>query len=328
MSFVKIAHILGIHRNSPAKWWKQYTAGGMKAIRSKRRGITTGMNRHMSKEQEHEVQKCIIDKTPDQYKLTFALWTRQAVGELIRLETGIDMPIRTVGEYLMRWGFTPQKPLKHAYEQRPEAVRKWKEEEYPAIQVRAKAVKAEIHWGDETGLRSDGQYGRSFAPKGRTPAIRLSAKRSSVSLISTVTNMGQMRFMMLKKPLNAQLLIQFMKRLLKDAKRKVFLILDNLRVHHAKIVQTWLEEHTDEIEVFYLPSYSPELNPDEYLNGNLKSSIHSLPPFRSNDKLEKAVISRMHKLQKRRGHYSELLQAPLCEICCMLSCLYSCRFNN
>ena len=299
MSFVKIALLLGINRNSPAKWWQLYLSGGMKAITSKRRGITTGMNRTLTKEQEAQVQKSIIDKTPDQYKLTFALWTRQAVRDLIRLLTGIDMPIRTVGEYLKRWGFTPQKPLKRAYEQRPEAVKKWKEEEFPAIHARAMEEDAEIHWGDETGLRSDGQYGRSYAPKGHTPEIRLSAKRTSVSMISTVTNRGKVRFMMLDAPLNAQVLITFLKRLIRDAGRKVFLILDNLRDHHAKIVQAWLEEHKEEIEVFYLPSYSPELNPDEYLNGHLKSGVHSQPPFRSNEKLKAAVVSYMRKLQRR-----------------------------
>ena len=147
------------------------------------------------------------------------------------------MPIRTVGAYLQRWGFTPQKPLKQAYEQRPAAVQKWLKEEYVAIAQRAKQERAEIHWGDETGIRSDSQHGRSYAPQGKTPVIRLSAKRTSINMISTVTNQGKVRFMMYKETMSAQVLITFMKQLLKGSARKIFLVVDNLRVHHAKLVK-------------------------------------------------------------------------------------------
>jgi len=176
----------------------------------------------------------IINKTPDQLKLTFALWTRQAVGEIIRLKFGIKMPIRTVGEYLKRWHFTPQKPLKRAYEQQPKAVKKWLDEEYPEIAQRAKKEGGEIHWGDETGIRSDSPHGRSYAPKGKTPVIRLSAKRCSLNLISTVTNQGKVRFMIYKETMNAEVLIKFMKQLIKGSYKKIGIV--NLRyilVHHS-----------------------------------------------------------------------------------------------
>lgn len=297
MSYQEIAATLGVHRNTVSKWCRSYVANGISAIISKRRGIRKGMNRTLTEDQEKDVRHCIVDKMPDQYKLTFALWTRQAVRELIRLRTGISMPIRTVGEYLGRWGFTPQKPLRKAYEQRPQAVKAWLNEEYPIIRERARAENAEIHWGDETGIRSDSQHGRSYAPRGKTPAIAISAKRTSVNMISSVTNQGKIRFMLYEKTLNAQLLIKFMERLGKDASKKVYLILDNLRVHHAGVVQTWLAEHTDIIEVFYLPSYSPELNPDEYLNCDLKAGVHSLPPVRTAKGLKRAVISHMRKIQ-------------------------------
>lgn len=298
MSYTAIADLLGAHRNTVSIWCRQYEDGGAAAIASKKRGVKEGTHRTLSPEQEDEIRRCILDKTPDQYKLTFALWTRQAVRDVIKLRTGIAMPIRTVGHYLMRWGFTPQKPLKRAYEQRPEAVKTWLNEEYPAIHERAKDEDAEIHWGDETGIRSDAQHGRSYSPRGKTPVIRLSARYTSVNMISTVTNQGKVRFMMYDETLNAKRLITFMERLYRDAGRKVFLILDNLRVHHAKIVQAWLAEHTSEIEVFYLPSYSPELNPDEYLNGDLKDGVHSKPPIRTHAQLKRTVFSHMKKLQK------------------------------
>lgn len=297
MKIKEIASLVGAGRNAVGRWCEAYKTGGAAALKSGKRGTRPGDYRTLSPEEESDIRKCIVDKAPDQFKLTFALWTRQAVRDLVRLRTGITMPIRTVGLYLQRWGFTPQKPLKRAYEQRPADVSKWLEEEYPAIAEKAAKEGGEIHWGDETGVRSDDQRGRSYAPKGKTPAIRLSARRTSLNMISTVTNQGKVRFMVYKQNMNAQLLIAFMKRLIKDADRKVFLILDNLKVHHAHIVRAWLAQNADAIEVYYLPSYSPELNPDEYLNCDLKLGVHSRPPPRDIATLRKYVISHMRKLQ-------------------------------
>jgi DNA-binding transcriptional MerR regulator len=253
----------------------------------------------LTPEQEKRIQKAIVDKEPDQLKLPFALWTRIAVQQLIKQLLSIDMPIRTVGEYLSRWGFTPQKPLRRAYEQNPKMVKKWLDEQYPAIAARAKKEQAEIHWGDETGLCSDSQHGRSYAPRGKTPAIRLCAKRERINLISSITNQGKVRFMIYKKTMNAQLFIKFLERLIKDAGRKIYLILDNLRVHHSKIVKSWVEEHKDQIELFFLPSYSPELNPDEYLNCDLKAGVHSGEPARTKGRLKSKALSHLRMLQKK-----------------------------
>ena len=218
--------------------------------------------------------------------------------ELIGQRFKIKLPVRTVGTYLARWGFTPQKPIKKAYEQRPVEVKAWLDNSYPQIAERAKVEGAEIHWGDETGLRSDDVRGRSFAPRGKTPVVRVNSKRENVGLISTVTNQGKVRWMVLNGALDSDQLIAFMKRLVKDAKRKVFLILDNLRVHHAKLVKAWLAKHQDEIEVFYLPSYSPELNPDEMLNADLKQAVTTKAPARTKGQLLKVTTSHMRKLQK------------------------------
>lgn len=297
-TYKTIGEIVGVHPNTVWTWWKRYQTEGQKGLKVKKRGRREGEQRSLNASQELEIQKLITDNTPDQLKLTFALWTRQAVQEIIQSEIGLRMPIRTVGEYLNRWGFTPQKPLKQAYEQRPAAVQKWLKEDYIELTQRAKQEGAEIHWGDETGIRSDSQHGRSYAPKGKTPVIRLSAKRTSINMISSITNQGKVRFMIYKEKMRAQVLIKFMKQLIKGSRRKIFLILDNLRVHHAKLVKKWLEKHLKEIEIYYLPSYSPELNPDEYLNCDLKAGVHSKPPSRSQEHLIKKVRSHMIKLQK------------------------------
>jgi len=294
----EIAEIFGVHRNAVSKWWNTYLREGVEGLKARKRGRKKGYGRTLAKEQEDELQKLLCDKTPDQLKLTFALWTRQAVQEVIMLRFRIKMPVRTVGEYLHRWSFTPQKPLKNAYEQRPAEVKKWLDRQYPLIVRKTMQEGAEIHWGDETGVRSDSQHGRSYSPRGQTPVIRLCAKRTSINMISTVTNQGKVRFMLYRDSMNAKQLIRFLKRLIKDSGRKIFLILDNLRVHHSKVAREWLEGHTKEIELFFLPSYSPELNPDEYLNCDLKAGVHSEPPARSHDELKKNVVSHMRQLQK------------------------------
>lgn len=296
-SISEVAELLGIHRNTVGRWHKEYYIN-KKGFKVKKRGRKKGSQNILTPEQEKEIQRIIIDKMPDQLKLSFALWTRRAIQLLIYQTYKIDIPIRTIGNYLKRWGFTPQKPLRKAYEQRPAEVKKWLDEVYPEIAERAKEEKAEIHWGDETGMRNDSQAGKSFSPKGETPVIRISSKRESLNMISTVTNQGTVRFMIYEETMTSQVLIKFLERLIKDNDKKVFLILDNLKVHHSVLVKEWVENHKNQIEIFYLPSYSPELNPDEYLNCDLKNGVHTLPPSRSKKGLKKNVFSHMKKLQK------------------------------
>ena len=184
------------------------------------------------------------------------------------------MPIRTVGKYLSRWGFTPQKPVKRAREQKPEAI-EMAERRISPIARQAKKEKAEILWGDETGIQNEANRTRGYSPQGIKPVLRISSKKERISMISAINNEGKVRFMIYKESMTSSRLIGFMTRLIKDAGRKVYLILDNLKVHHSNAVAEWLEKKKDTIAVFYLPSYSPELNPDEYLNNDLKHRVHS-----------------------------------------------------
>ena len=296
--YKEIAEITGVHQNTIARWCKDYQRKGAKAIEIKKRGRREGICRTLSLEQEMTIQKTIYDKCPDQLKFSFALWTRKAVKQLIKHFYSIEMPVRTVGEYLKRWGFTPQKPLRRAYRQNPKAIKKWLDEEYPAIAQKACKEGAEIHWGDETGICNESYYGRSYAPRGQTPVIRLHPKCKRVNLISTVTNQGKVRFMVYEEKMNSETLIKFMKRLIKESPRKIFLVLDNLKVHHSYKVRDWLKKHKEQIEVFFLPSYSPELNPDEYLNCDLKIGVHSKTPVRTKEQLKNKAVSYLKKLQK------------------------------
>ena len=208
---------------------------------------------------------------PDQLNIDSALWTRSAVQTLIACECDVKMPIRTVGEYLKRWGYTPQKPLKRAYEQNPQTVKVWLETDDPALEQRAATEAAEIAWGDESGLRSDAQVGRGYAPKGRTPEIGLNTQRVGVNYIASISNQGKVRFMLYTQKLTAQVLILFLERLISKRKRKL---------------------------MHFLPSYSPQLNPAEYLNGDVKQGVHSKPPTRNLSQLKGRLRAHLFKLQK------------------------------
>lgn len=263
-----------------------------------RRGRRVGEDRALTNEQEMHLQRLICEKRPEQLKMEFALWNRAAVMELIEREYGIKLSVRGIGNYLKRWGFTPQKPIKKAYEQRPQAVQSWLDEQYPEIEKRAKAEGAEIHWGDETAVVNTDVRGRSYAPAGKTPVIfAIGGTRQKLSMIATVTNQGKTRWMIIDEAFNSDRLIEFLEALIKDADRKVFLILDNLRVHHSKPVKAWVAERKDKIEVFYLPSYSPELNPEERLNADLKQALYSKVPVRTKAKLKAATTAHMQLLE-------------------------------
>jgi transposase len=268
----EIARLLGVSRVAVSRWVCAHSKGGEQAVLKKKRGRRSQDMKLLKPHQCATIVNIIRDRCPDQLKFPFFLWTREAVGMLIEKKYGIKMAIRSVGNYLKRWGFTPQKPLRRAYERQDKAVKNWLEKTYPMIADRARQEKAEIHWGDEAGFRSDHQTGTSYSPKGKTPIIKSTGKRFRINMISTVTNKGTMRFMLFEESFTADVFLKFLKRLTKGSPSKIFLILDNLRVHHAKILKPWLEENKDKIELFYLPSYSPELNPDELLNQDVKSN--------------------------------------------------------
>lgn len=294
----KVAEFYGVNQNTITNWVKKYALEGNKGLTDNKRGVKSEDKKLLNKQQEKEIQKMITDVMPDQLKLDYALWTRKAVKELVEREFGVVLAINTMGDYLRSWGFSPQKPKKLAYEQCPKKVRKWLDEDYPAIKERAKKESAEIQWGDETGVRNSNQHGRSYAPKGKTPVKRHMSKRFSVNMVSTVTNQGQVRFMIYTGSMNADRLIEFMVQLIKNKEQKIFLILDNLRVHHSKLVKEWAEENKNKIELFYLPSYSPEKNPDEYLNCDLKYGMSEKPAPKNEKQLKSNVEDHMNMLKE------------------------------
>src|SRR4051794_24332857 len=290
LTYGVIAAQVGLSRTGVFDICKRFAAEGGKGLVSQPRGRKPDEQRLLDAAQEAAVRRLICRRPPDELGLPFALWNRAAVCEVIRQRCGVVLAIRTVGKYLARWGFTAQKPLRRAYEQNPAAVRRWLRQEYPALVAQAKSEKGTIFWGDETGLRSDDVRGRGDAPRGRTPVVRVCHRRAGLSLISAVSNRGALRWMVVDGAVNAAALIRFLPRLIRDTKRKVFLILDRLRVHQAARVRAWLAAHRAKIEVFYLPAYSPELNPDEGLNADLKQVVTRKAPARSKPQLKRATV--------------------------------------
>ena len=298
MKYSDISEIVGVNRNKVSEWYKLWLSGGSKALKVKSRGKPKGSGCTLDPDQQNRVRCCLITCTPDQLQFNFALWTRAAVRQLIAHLFKIDMPIRTVGHYLKQWGFTPQKPVKRSYERCSKRVQKWLNEEYPEIERKAHEEGAEIHWGDETGVCNQDQVGRGYAPKGKTPVRERKGKKERVNMISTVTKLGKIRFMFYEGSMNYQQLIKFMRRLIKDTDKKVYLILDNLRVHHAKKVKEWVNQKSESIELHYLPSYSTDLNPDEYLNRDLKAELSRRPSGRKDGHFKSQAQTEMRRLQK------------------------------
>ena len=274
MNQARAARVFGVSRQAVNAWWGRYREAGTRALRAQKRGRPP--EPLLSRQEATQVVRLIRDRCPDQLKLPFALWTRQAVCDLLEQRWGLGISVWTAGRYLAAWGLTPQKPLRRAYEQDPVAVRRWLQEEYPAILAQAKAEEGLIHWGDEMGLRSDHQTGTSYGIKGQTPVIPGTGKRFGCNMISAITNRGELSFMVFKERFTAAVFIVFLTRLLRLAKNagrgKVFLIVDGHPVHRSARVRRWVEAHAGDLRLFFLPGYSPELNPDELLNQDVKSN--------------------------------------------------------
>lgn len=306
-----ISEYLGVHRNTVGDWWWQYEEYGDAALHQLSRGRKEGEGRLLTPMDEADVQALMKGHFPEDYEIDSALWTRRAVQALIEQQCGIELPIRTVGEYLHRWGYSPQKPTERAYEQDPKVVATWIEKTYPAIVEQAQREEATIEWGDESGLKSNEYGGRGYAPIGQTPEIRPSErKRERLNFIASVSNAGHVQFMLYTCNLTVEIFIQFLERLIQQRTQKLIWITDRHPIHLNPRVQQWLAQHRQQIEMFHLPAYSPQLNPVEYLNGDVKQGVHDKPPSRNIHQFKQRLISHLRKLQKLPDRVKSYFQHP------------------
>ena len=297
MSQKEAAWLFGVTPESVCTWMRAYRNGGEKALHNKPLGRPKGQK--LTGVQAAGIRKSIIGRCPDQLRLPGFLWTRELVGSMIERRHGIALSRWTVGRYMKAWGLTVQKPIRRAIERNPAKVRYWLQTKYPAIKAQARAEGASIWWGDESGLRSDHQTGTTWGEQGRTPVVKKTGKRFGCNMISAITNQGDLRFMVFEKRFTTSVFLDFLERLVKsESGRKVYLIVDRHSVHRSRAVEAWLAKHGDELALFHLPPYSPELNPDELLNQDLKNNARRRQRASNRSEMTAAVRSFLRSRQR------------------------------
>ena len=307
---VDIADLLGVCRETVCRWCSAYADGGLDALPHDRTGRPLGSGRSLSDEQADRIQQQLRSHQPEELGIAAPLWSRRAVGELIRQQLGIVLAVRTVGLYLQRWGFTPKRPRRHGRDQDPEEVRQWLEETYPAIEQRARQEKADIYWGDEVGVAADHQPAKGYAPQGEAATMDVPDPHIRANQMSAISNAGKVHFMTYLGSMNAALFMVFLERLLRSTTGKVFLIVDRLRAHMTPEVARWIRAHGERLEVFYLPRYAPELNADEYLNNDLKGQVNAAGLPHNKVEVRSRIQDFMRKLLHLPQHVMSYFQHP------------------
>jgi len=313
ISNIEVAKLLGVNKETTSKWYAAFKRGGEDAISVKKTGRPKKSGKILTDMQERTIIRLLIDTTPEQLKFKFALWTREAVQAVIDHTLGIKMPLSTVGYYLAQWHFSSKKPIKRAYERKEVHVKQWLEEEYPHIKREAKKENASIWWADETACVSLPSNLKGYAPIGSKikPILLHTTKKFKVNMISAITPTGKSMFALYDESIATDNFIDFLEKVIRsNGDKKVYMIVDNLRVHHAKKVKAWEEEHKDAIKLFYLPPYCPEFNPDEYLNQDYKSNVHKYGLPKTQKELKDTTNAYMLELQNHTQKVANFFKHP------------------
>ena len=290
-----VIRALGFGRTVIYGWLAKYREGGVDALRAK---AISGRPSKMTGRQLKWVYKTVTGKNPLQLRFEFALWTRSMIREVIREKFGVRLSEVSVGRMLRKLGLSPQKPLRRAYERDPELVESWRKKEFPEIRRLAKKERATVYFSDEAGVRSDFHAGTTWALKGQTPVVPATGQRFGMNLISAISPRGDFRFMTVEGRMNAEKFIEFLKRLIHNASRPVFLIVDRHPSHRAKKVLAFVRSTEGRLRLFFLPPYAPDLNPDEHVWNHLKNHGVGKQAIRSRDQFRKVVLGHMRSLQR------------------------------
>ena len=291
-----VAAVLGLHRKTVYGWLANYREGGKGALLAR---PVPGRPPKLAGPQLARLYALIVGTDPRQMQFEFALWTREMVREVIRREFGVALSVVSVGRLLRKLGLSPQRPLHRAYQQNPEAVERWKREEYPAIRAAAEQEGATIYFADEAGIRSDYHAGTTWSPVGQTPVVKNTGARFSVNMISAVSAKGALRFAVYEGSTNAKAFINFCRRLLHDAPGPVYLIVDGHPAHRATATKQFAATTAGRLKLIFLPGYSPELNPDEWVWKNVKHDRLGKTGVTSKDDLKSKAVGALRRLQKR-----------------------------
>lgn len=289
-----IAEVLKVSRSSIFVWQKTYREQGPDALRTKK---TRGPKSKLDDGQLSQLYRLIVGNDPRQLSFGLALWTRGMIQELIFRQFGVRLSIVRVGAVLANLGLSPQRPLYRSYEQDPEKVRTWKEETFPQIQARAKKEGAAIFFADEASVRTNYHAGTTWAPVGQTPVVDGSGRTRSISMVSAVSPRGELHFQVYEEGIRKEEFLEFCKMLTEDIGRPVFLILDNSQVHRSKILKEYAEQSNGMLTVFFLPPYSPSLNPDEWVWKNVKHDNLGRASVKSESELAQFAQAALAKLK-------------------------------
>jgi len=303
----QVARVLGVHRTSVYGWLARYRDGGWHRLDARKRG---GRKPKLDGKAMAWVYKAVTMGNPQQYKFRFALWTSRMVGVLIHRRFGIRLSRASVCRLLNQLGLSAQRPLWRAYQQDPATVERWLREEFPRMRALAKAHKAEIWFGDEAGVRSDAHAGTTWAPRGKTPIVSTTGARFGLNLISAVSRRGDFRFMGVQGRVNADVFIGFLKRMLQGMHRPIFLIVDGHPTHRAVKVRRFLEGVADKLRLFFLPPYSPELNPDEHVWNDLKNNGIGRKVITGPEQMKREVLAHLRSLQNSPLLVRSFFHAP------------------
>lgn len=296
---------LGFTRCCIYQWLAAYRAGGWDALKT---GKMTGRPKKLSAAQIRWIYQTVTSKNPLQLKFPFALWTRAMIRTLIWKKYRIDLSLPSIGRLLAQLGLSCQKPIIKALQQNPSFVEQWLKTQYPRIQAQAKKERAEIFFQDESAVRSDFHSGRTWGVKGQTPVVFSTGQRFRFNMISAVSPKGHLRFMVTEHSVGANLFVEFLKRLLHGHRRKIFLIVDGHPSHRSKQVQKFLQTLSGKLRLFFLPPYSPELNPDELVWNDVKNNGVARSFITRKQDLKTAVVSRLRYLQKNPAHVRSFFQ--------------------
>lgn len=294
----EVAQTLGLHRKTVYGWLAAYREGGKDALKAR---PVPGRPPKLGGRELSRLYALIVGRDPRQLQFEFALWTREMVREVIRREFKVSLSVVSVGRLLRKLGLSPQRPLHRAYQQDPEAVERFKREHYPAIRDEALEAGATVYFCDEAGVRSDYHTGTTWSPVGRTPVVRNTGQRFSINMISAITAKGALRFAVYPSNTNAEVFIDFCKRLLHDAAGPVYLIVDGHPAHRATATKKFVASTEGRLKLFFLPGYSPELNPDEWVWKNVKHDRIGKTGVTSAEDLKSKAIGALRRLQKRPG---------------------------
>lgn len=304
-----VAAAYGLNVRTLYRWLAHYANGGQNALLAK---PIPGRPPKVTPEEMRWIAKAVRDHTPQQLKLPYGLWTLSLVGELIKRRFGKSLALASVSRVLRLLGFSPQKPLYQAWQQDPVRVRRWERETYPQIRAEARRVGAEIYFADESGVRSDYHAGTTWAPVGQTPVAEVTGRRFALNMLSAVSPRGAFRFMVHDGTVNAAVFKRFLQRLMIGAKAPVFVIVDGHPVHKAKLVKQYVESTQGRLQLFFLPPYAPQLNPDEAVWGHVKRDI-ARRFVQDKEQMKRLALSALHRIQKLPQRLRAFFQQPECQ---------------